>query len=75
VLQLGRELRDCSTTASGAASRASIPIAVVSGITHPASLDAPDLRASGITWEALAGTDPLEIQLRAGHERFETTQE
>jgi hypothetical protein len=40
----------------------------------PASLDAPDLRATGITWEALAGTDPLEIQLRAGHECFETTQ-
>jgi integrase len=33
-----------------------------------------DLRATGITWEALAGTEPLRIQQRAGHERFETTQ-
>ena len=33
-----------------------------------------DLRATGITWEALAGTDPPEIQLRSGHERCATTQ-
>lgn len=33
-----------------------------------------DLRATGITWVALAGTDPLRIRQRAGHENFETTQ-
>ncbi len=27
-----------------------------------------DLRATGITWEALAGTEPLRIQQRASHE-------
>jgi integrase len=33
-----------------------------------------DLRATGITWEALAGTEPLRIHQRASHERFQTTQ-
>jgi integrase len=33
-----------------------------------------DLRASGITWEALAGTEPLTIMQRAGHKDFKTTQ-
>lgn len=33
-----------------------------------------DLRATGITWEALAGTDPLKIMHRAGHLSFSTTQ-
>jgi integrase len=33
-----------------------------------------DLRATGITWEALAGTEPLVIQRRAGHRNFDTTQ-
>jgi len=33
-----------------------------------------DLRATGITWEALAKTDPLAIQQRAGHTDFKTTQ-
>lgn len=33
-----------------------------------------DLRASGITWLALAGVDALKIQRRAGHASFATTQ-
>lgn len=33
-----------------------------------------DLRATGITWEALAGTEPLHIMQRAGHKDFKTTQ-
>ena len=33
-----------------------------------------DLRATGVTWEAVRGTDPLKIQQRAGHEDFATTQ-
>lgn len=33
-----------------------------------------DLRATGITWEAVAGTDPLRIQQRAGHSSLTTTQ-
>jgi integrase len=33
-----------------------------------------DLRATRIPCEALAGTEPLRIQQRPGHERFETTQ-
>lgn len=33
-----------------------------------------DLRATGITWEAIAGTDPLKIMQRAGHLSFTTTQ-
>jgi hypothetical protein len=33
-----------------------------------------DLRATGITWEALAGTEPLRIMQRAGHTNFSTTQ-
>jgi integrase len=32
-----------------------------------------DLRATGITWAAVAGTDPLKIQQRAGHTSFSTT--
>ena len=32
-----------------------------------------DLRATGITWEALAGTEHTRIMQRAGHQRFETT--
>ncbi len=33
-----------------------------------------DLRATGITWMAVRGDDPLVIQQRAGHEDFATTQ-
>lgn len=33
-----------------------------------------DLRATGITWEVLAGTDHLRIMQRAGHANFSTTQ-
>ncbi len=33
-----------------------------------------DLRATGITWMAVRGDDPLKIQQRAGHTDFETTQ-
>lgn len=33
-----------------------------------------DLRATGITWEAVAGTDALRIQQRAGHASLATTQ-
>lgn len=33
-----------------------------------------DLRATGITWMAVRGDDPLRIMQRAGHESFETTQ-
>jgi hypothetical protein len=31
-------------------------------------------RATGITWMALRGDDPLKIQRRAGHADFDTTQ-
>lgn len=33
-----------------------------------------DLRATGITWMAIRGDDPLHIQHRAGHTTFATTQ-
>jgi len=33
-----------------------------------------DTRASGLTWMAIRGDDPLKIQQRAGHEDFKTTQ-
>lgn len=33
-----------------------------------------DLRATGITWMAVRGDDPLKIQQRAGHSTFSTTQ-
>jgi len=33
-----------------------------------------DLRATGITWEVLAGTDHIRIMQRAGHRNFSTTQ-
>lgn len=33
-----------------------------------------DLRATGITWMAVRGDDPLKIQHRAGHTDFTTTQ-
>ncbi len=32
-----------------------------------------DLRATGITWCAVRGDEPLKIMQRAGHENFETT--
>ena len=32
-----------------------------------------DLRATGITWEVLAGTDHVRIMQRAGHTNFTTT--
>lgn len=32
-----------------------------------------DLRATGITWCAVRGDDPLRIMQRGGHEQFETT--
>lgn len=34
-----------------------------------------DLRATGITWRAVRGDDPLKIQRAAGHTDFATTQE
>lgn len=33
-----------------------------------------DLRGTGITWHAVAGTEPLKIQQWAGHSDFSTTQ-
>jgi integrase len=33
-----------------------------------------DLRATGVTWLAIRNDPPLEIQRRAGHQNFETTQ-
>jgi integrase len=33
-----------------------------------------DLRATGLTWLALRGDEPLKIQQRAGHRHFSTTQ-
>ena len=33
-----------------------------------------DLRATGITWMAIRGDDPLKIMSRAGHRAFQTTQ-
>ncbi len=33
-----------------------------------------DLRATGITWMAIRGEEPLEIMQRAGHVEFKTTQ-
>ena len=33
-----------------------------------------DLRATGITWMAVAGEDPLRIKQRAGHRSFSTTE-
>ena len=33
-----------------------------------------DLRGTGVTWHAVAGTDPLKIQQWAGHTDFQTTQ-
>ena len=33
-----------------------------------------DLRATGITWEVLAGTEHLRVMQRAGHANFTTTQ-
>ena len=33
-----------------------------------------DLRATGITWRAIRGDEPLRIQRAAGHSGFETTQ-
>jgi len=33
-----------------------------------------DLRGTGLTWHAVAGTDPLKIQQWAGHRNFATTQ-
>jgi integrase len=33
-----------------------------------------DLRATGLTWLAVRGDDPLKIQQRAGHREFGTTQ-
>ncbi|WP_394850989.1 tyrosine-type recombinase/integrase [Pendulispora brunnea] len=32
-----------------------------------------DLRATGITWEAIRGDDPAKIHARAGHENYQTT--
>ncbi len=33
-----------------------------------------DMRATGVTWMAVRGDDPLKIQQRAGHTEFTTTQ-
>jgi integrase len=40
---------------------------------EPARFTLYDLRATGITWEALAGTERLTIMQRAGHEDSKTT--
>jgi integrase len=34
-----------------------------------------DMRATGVTWMAIRGDDPLKIQQRAGHTEFATTQD
>ncbi len=55
----------------------------VAGVDRPALFErgpgvAPirfhDLRSTGVTWEAVRGTQPLTIMQRAGHANFETTQ-
>jgi integrase len=33
-----------------------------------------DLRATGLTWLAIRGDDPLKIKQRAGHSAFSTTE-
>jgi integrase len=33
-----------------------------------------DLRATGVTWAAVRGDDPLKIKQRAGHRSFSTTE-
>ena len=33
-----------------------------------------DLRATGLTWMAVRGDDPLKIKQRAGHSTFSTTE-
>jgi integrase len=54
---------------------------VVRGELHAGAGDATrkqltwhDLRATGITWRAVRGDDPLRIQHDAGHRNFSTTQ-
>lgn len=55
---------------------------LAAGVTRPAlhtttktrkRITFHDLRATGITWTALQGMDPLRIMQRAGHRKFETT--
>jgi hypothetical protein len=50
--------------------------AVAKRITTPTSrpIRFHDLRATGIPWLAIRREAPLEIQQRAGHQNFETTQ-
>jgi len=40
----------------------------------PQAITWHDLRATGLTWMAVRGDDPLKIQQRAGHSDFATTQ-
>jgi integrase len=42
--------------------------------TTTRSLSWHDLRATGLTWAAVRGDDPLKIMSRAGHSDFQTTQ-
>ena len=44
------------------------------GGAHRKALTFHDLRATGITWCAVRGDDPLRIMQRAGHATFSTTQ-
>jgi len=41
---------------------------------HRKNLTFHDLRATGITWSAVRGDDPLRIKQRAGHSGFATTE-
>jgi integrase len=43
------------------------------GVTHK-QMTFHDLRATGITWMAVRGDDPLRIKQRAGHKSFNTTE-
>jgi integrase len=42
---------------------------------HRKHLTFHDLRATGITWAAVRGDDPLKIKQRAGHASFSTTEQ
>jgi hypothetical protein len=44
------------------------------GTATRAALTWHDLRATGITWRAVRGDDPLKIMQAAGHDDFKTTQ-
>jgi hypothetical protein len=44
------------------------------GNAHRKPLTRHDLRATGLTWLAVRGDDPLKIKQRAGHSTFSTTE-